>query len=297
MYKRYAFLRREEEREQFLCHILSLNAVDFSCFTHTFILTSKFRFVFVSIRFFIFRNPLWSFGSKQHRSVCRFVDLDHVNGFIGIYLKYLSTFECAQIHIRLQKFGYAIDTSNRTRKRKRRATVEMEIELCELLLASNYRDKRFQVLVRNNITGQTFLFNCGRWFGRGVDDGAIERLLVAEQYYGPGSTSSSDINSSSLNPDTNTEFDEHHSHRSGNDTNLYGGFISRPESPVSTTAQRNNTFNYYSTGSLARRRRSPSVSKSSSEYIGPNKQLGIHLIIRHFYNLSAIEFLELIQFS
>lgn len=36
-----------------------------------------------------------------------------------------------------------------------------------------------QVLVRNNITGQTVQFNCGRSFGRGVDDGATERVLVS----------------------------------------------------------------------------------------------------------------------
>lgn len=32
-YKRSAFLRSEEEREQFLYHLLSLNAVDYFCFT------------------------------------------------------------------------------------------------------------------------------------------------------------------------------------------------------------------------------------------------------------------------
>lgn len=36
MYKRYAFLRCEEEREQFLTHLLTLNAVDLLSFTNTF---------------------------------------------------------------------------------------------------------------------------------------------------------------------------------------------------------------------------------------------------------------------
>lgn len=40
-YKRYAFIRCEEEKEQLLCHLLSLNAVDFRCFTNTFTKTSK----------------------------------------------------------------------------------------------------------------------------------------------------------------------------------------------------------------------------------------------------------------
>ena len=36
MYKRYAFLRSEEEREQFITHLLTLSAVDLHCFTNTF---------------------------------------------------------------------------------------------------------------------------------------------------------------------------------------------------------------------------------------------------------------------
>lgn len=41
LYKRYAFLRCEEEREQFLYHLLSLNAVDYFCFTSVFTTISK----------------------------------------------------------------------------------------------------------------------------------------------------------------------------------------------------------------------------------------------------------------
>ena len=40
-YKDYAFIRTEDEMEQFLYHLLSLNAVDFYCFTHGFSSTSK----------------------------------------------------------------------------------------------------------------------------------------------------------------------------------------------------------------------------------------------------------------
>lgn len=40
-YKRSAFLRCEEEREQFLYHLLSLNAVDYFCFTSTYPTTGK----------------------------------------------------------------------------------------------------------------------------------------------------------------------------------------------------------------------------------------------------------------
>ena len=41
LYKRYAFLRSEDEKEQFLFHLLSLNAVDYHCFTNTFTNTGK----------------------------------------------------------------------------------------------------------------------------------------------------------------------------------------------------------------------------------------------------------------
>ena len=41
-YRRYAFLRCEDEREQFLYHLLSLNAVDYYCFTKAFTTTCEF---------------------------------------------------------------------------------------------------------------------------------------------------------------------------------------------------------------------------------------------------------------
>lgn len=40
IYKRSAFLRCEDEKEQFLYHLLTLNAVDYFCFTNTYPTTS-----------------------------------------------------------------------------------------------------------------------------------------------------------------------------------------------------------------------------------------------------------------
>lgn len=40
LYKRSAFLRCEDEKEQFLYHLLTLNAVDYVCFTNTYPTTS-----------------------------------------------------------------------------------------------------------------------------------------------------------------------------------------------------------------------------------------------------------------
>ena len=42
MYKRVAFLRCEDEREQALYHLLSLNTADFKCFTNAFTSTGLF---------------------------------------------------------------------------------------------------------------------------------------------------------------------------------------------------------------------------------------------------------------
>lgn len=36
------------------------------------------------------------------------------------------------------------------------------------------------VVVRNEVTGHTYKFPCGRWLGRDVDDGSTERLLVGQ---------------------------------------------------------------------------------------------------------------------
>lgn len=41
LYRRSAFVRCEEEKEQFLYHLLTLNAVDYFCFTNTYPTTSK----------------------------------------------------------------------------------------------------------------------------------------------------------------------------------------------------------------------------------------------------------------
>lgn len=45
LYKRSAFLRCEDEKEQFLVHLLTLNAVDYFCFTNTYNNSSKKCFV------------------------------------------------------------------------------------------------------------------------------------------------------------------------------------------------------------------------------------------------------------
>ncbi|XP_058015526.1 DENN domain-containing protein 5A isoform X1 [Ahaetulla prasina] len=45
LYKRYAFLRCDDEKEQFLYHLLSFNAVDYFCFTNVFTTICKYNFL------------------------------------------------------------------------------------------------------------------------------------------------------------------------------------------------------------------------------------------------------------
>lgn len=132
-------------------------------------------------------------------------------------------------------------------------------------------------MVRNNITAQTFCFNCGRWFGRSVDDGALERLLVAENFYSNSSTSKLNAEFESF------EFFKSHQSNSNNWSNNTGtfslnNFISRPESPVSASflPQKANNF-IYSTSSLTRRR-SPSVGKSN-EYVNTKHSSIIYIFL------------------
>jgi hypothetical protein len=36
------------------------------------------------------------------------------------------------------------------------------------------------IIVRNEITDHIYKFPCGRWLGKGVDDDALERILIAQ---------------------------------------------------------------------------------------------------------------------
>ncbi|KAI4485582.1 hypothetical protein M0802_012704 [Mischocyttarus mexicanus] len=115
-YKRSAFLRCEEEKEQFLYHLLTLNAVDYFCFTNNYPTTK------LPYRVVIFPSRKVSAATTT------------ANGWIAIS-------------------GHD-----------------------NIGLSPNWMVEH--VVVRNEVTGHTFKFPCGRWLGRAIDDGSIERLLV-----------------------------------------------------------------------------------------------------------------------
>ncbi|XP_074213717.1 DENN domain-containing protein 5B isoform X1 [Camelus bactrianus] len=151
LYKRYAFLRCEEEREQFLYHLLSLNAVDYFCFTSVFTtIMIPYRAVIIPIKklsnAIITSNP-W---------ICVSGELGDT-GVMQIPKNLLEmTFECQNLG-KLTTVQIGHDNSG--------------------LLAKWLVDC---VMVRNEITGHTYRFPCGRWLGKGIDDGSLERILIGE---------------------------------------------------------------------------------------------------------------------
>ncbi|XP_069716123.1 DENN domain-containing protein 5B isoform X3 [Phaenicophaeus curvirostris] len=151
LYKRYAFLRCEEEREQFLYHLLSLNAVDYFCFTSVFTtIMIPYRSVIIPIK------KLSNAITTSNPWICVSGELGDT-GVMQIPKNHLEmTFECQNLG-KLTTVQIGHDNSG--------------------LLAKWLVDC---VMVRNEITGHTYKFPCGRWLGKGIDDGSLERILIGE---------------------------------------------------------------------------------------------------------------------
>ncbi|XP_041355210.1 DENN domain-containing protein 5B-like isoform X3 [Gigantopelta aegis] len=151
LYKRYAFLRCEDEREQFLYHLLSLNAVDFFCFTNT------FTNIVVPYRLLIYPSTKFGCGTT---SATPWVSIAGQLGETGV------------IEIQKGCLDHCVDNKN--------LGVLTTLRIGHDNNGMTPRWLVEYVLVRNEISGHTYRFPCGRWLGKGVDDGSIERLLVAE---------------------------------------------------------------------------------------------------------------------
>nr|XP_022914554.1 DENN domain-containing protein 5B isoform X2 [Onthophagus taurus] len=147
IYKRAAFLRCEEEKEQFLYHLLSLNTVDYFCFTgtyHTTVIT--YRIVIVPTkRGTITSANVWFVASGTLLETGR---LSVPRNALNFEIKHKNLGVLTTLRIGHDNSGLS---------------AKWMIDY---------------VLVRNEITGHTYHFPCGRWLGRGVDDGSTERLLV-----------------------------------------------------------------------------------------------------------------------
>ncbi|VDM18740.1 unnamed protein product [Hydatigera taeniaeformis] len=155
LYSRHAFLRCEEEREQFLVHLLSLDAVDYFSFTRMLQKAEMlYRVAIVSGGGGRARLPLafsanaWvclrgHLGSSGHvplpRASPSYVEFRHQN--LGIINTLLIGHDNA---------GFSPN---------------MFVET---------------VLVVTPLTNHAYLFPCGHWLGRGVEDNSCERLLIGQ---------------------------------------------------------------------------------------------------------------------
>ncbi|KHN87955.1 DENN domain-containing protein 5A [Toxocara canis] len=170
IYKRYAFLRCDDEKEQFLYHVLSLNAAEFRCFTNTFTKTKmQYRVLLVTGNTrSVVCCPIWV---QIAGSLCSTTVIDVKPGVIDFKFDHKNLGILSTIRI-----GHSLSALNNGVPPKWFLDYGFVFELlgvCEKLPC-------VKVMVRNEVTAQTYRFNCGRWFGRGVDDGSLERLLVAE---------------------------------------------------------------------------------------------------------------------
>ncbi|KAI5696562.1 hypothetical protein M8J75_014663 [Diaphorina citri] len=151
LYKRYAFLRCEEEREQFLYHLLTLNAVDYNCFTNTFVNTNMtYRVLIVPSK-----------RSSNFTSANCWIS---IAGNLG---------ETKKIPIPRNTLEFIYHSKNVGQLTTLRIGHD-NTGLNSKWLIDN-------ILVRNEITGATYNFHCGKWLGKGIDDDSIERLLIGEK--------------------------------------------------------------------------------------------------------------------
>ncbi|XP_041819747.1 DENN domain-containing protein 5B isoform X3 [Chelmon rostratus] len=165
LYKRYAFLRCEEEKEQFLFHLLSLNTVDYFCFTSVFTtIMIPYRVVIIPIK------KLSNAMTTSNPWVCVSGELGD-SGIMQIPKNVLEmTFDSAfRPHTHISALFKCQNLGKLT-------TVQLGHDNAGLL-AKWLVDC---VMVRNEITGHTYRFPCGRWLGKGVDDGSLERVLIGE---------------------------------------------------------------------------------------------------------------------
>ncbi|CAD5212281.1 unnamed protein product [Bursaphelenchus okinawaensis] len=288
LYRRSGFLRSEDEREQFLYHILSLNAVDFTCFTNTF-RSTRMQYEVLLV------GTLDRFQSSGVWIMCA--------GTLGSTQKIAMPPNSLQFTFDHKNLG--ILTTLRIGHREK---------ISKWLLQ--------YVLVRNNITGQLYKFNCKKWFGRSVEDGALERVLVAEVVSQRATEDNSPTEQSQpqqyLNSVKNlmpsSMMNKLASAHGGSLSTLVSGAMSRPESPVSTPVKephrrrsssrsevgypqqhRNQSlsrpaqYNYYSAREGNKHQRSPSVSEAPAKSWDPRTnelqhRIGeaVNALVKHF---------------
>ncbi len=154
LYKRHAFLRQEDEREQFIYHLQSLNVVDYFCFTN--------YFKSIPTDYSVLIVPSKRFNSSTTSA--------------HPYLKLFGALgESDVFSLPKNNFELVINLSCRNNLGP----------LTTLIIGHDNMGMTPKwliecIYVRNEITGHIHKFPCGRWLGKGVDDDSLERLLIAE---------------------------------------------------------------------------------------------------------------------
>nr|CDS27730.1 RUN [Hymenolepis microstoma] len=158
LYSRHAFLRCEEEREQFLIHLLSLNAVDYYSFTRML---------------------------QKAQMTYRVVVI--TGGMTGGTRSRLPLTSSANVWVCLR--GHLGNSGHIHLSRASPTYVEFSHEnlgiLSTLLIGhdnAGFSPNMFveAVIVITPLTNHTYLFPCGHWLGRGVEDNSCERLLIGQ---------------------------------------------------------------------------------------------------------------------
>lgn len=148
LYKRSAFVRCEDEKEQFLYHLLTLNAVDYFCFTNTYPTTK------LPYRVVIFPSKRSNSGTSANVWVA-------ISGNLG---------ETQQVSVPRGHLEFVFQYKNLG------ILTTLRIGHDNSGISAKWMVEH--VVVRNEVTGHTYKFPCGRWLGKGIDDGSTERLLV-----------------------------------------------------------------------------------------------------------------------
>ncbi|OQR75636.1 DENN domain-containing protein 5A-like [Tropilaelaps mercedesae] len=152
LYKRHAFLRSDDEKEYFVHYLLTLNALDYACFT------TSYTHTVLPYRVTIFPSR------KFHANTTSANLWVTVSGTLAHTEKPLPIPK-PSLEMVFKARNLGILTTLRMGHDSSGLTPKILIE---------------HVLVRNELTGQCVRFPSGRWLGKGVDDGASERLLIAE---------------------------------------------------------------------------------------------------------------------
>ena len=149
-YQAYAFLRTEEEREQFLTYLLTLSARLFMCFTNA------FKNAMMSYRVLVL-------GEGKHLGLSSTTLYCNLSGEFRSSGKKL--FSIGTNELEFQCFNLGPVTCLRIGHDNSGAVKSLFVD---------------SVLVHNLTTGHIYKFVCGRWLSKSEDDCAIERFLVGD---------------------------------------------------------------------------------------------------------------------